>query len=187
MASAAQDQRLSIEFIGVFSGRPDPVMLVSDSAQAQAILDSLAVRVASNTTCAMTDLVALSYNGVRLSVTDPVLGNLTVTVRDGCVSNGAIDLDRNLERLAVSTAFRYDDLDAPGGPKPSTYLGCLVPASLHPDIAPCATASVRQEQAVPAPGRIRPSLFTTAPRSATLDGKRTGPQASGLSWSILLP
>ena len=181
--SDAEDSRVRIGFPGIFSGRPDPMVQVTDSAQAQRLLDTLAVRLASNSTCVLTDLTTLGYNGVRLDIDDPVLGKKTVTVREGCLSAQVQDADRNLERLAVGIAFLHDDLNSVGGPQPLTYLACTVPQWLHPDIAPCSTTSVKHSPVIDAGSHRVPSLSATATRSTSIDGRQVGPRKPVISWS----
>jgi hypothetical protein len=185
--SDAQAPLVHVEFPGMFSGRLDPAVLISDSAQAQSILDTLAARLASSSTCDLAPLTTLGYNGVSLSVDDPVLGKKSVTVRDGCISTGVQDANRNLERLVVSTAFRYDDLNTPGTPAPLASLACRIPDSLHPGIAPCATTSVKPAPVIDAGAHHRPSLSATTPRSTSIDGRRSGRQGACLSWSFPQP
>ena len=79
-----------------------------------------------------------------LFFTKPVLGQKSLLVREGYIyydTNKPCyrDPGSNLEKLAATIAFHYDDMVAPGGPRPMGYLACLIPDSLHPDIAPCVT------------------------------------------------
>jgi|GEM_PF-5757074 len=169
---AVQAQDVAVEFV-MYSGRPRPRAEISDAAQAGAILDSLNKRSSLVVPCSEIPPVGSTplYTGVLLNFTEPVLGQKIMAVREGYISYDISkpcyrDPESNLEKLAVDIAFRYDDMKAPEGPKPMEYLACMVPDSLHPDIAPCETSlSIRRQ----APGLFRRRI------------ERLGGEATGVS------
>jgi hypothetical protein len=190
--ACAQEQSLSIEF-SLFSGRPRPKAEVSDMGQAKAILDSLDVRSLLAVPCSEVPSTGSTplYTGVLLRFTVPILDRRILVVHDGYISYDLTkpcyrDPEGNLEKLAVNTAFRYDDLSAPGGPKPMEYLACMVPDSLHPEIAACATGLWK-----PSLQRLRhpsnPGNGGRAEAAITLDGRRARTWRSGFYWSLPAP
>lgn len=156
---------------------------ITDSTFAQAILDTLAVRMTLERNCIPYPMKALDYNGARIQINDPTnLGKLTVEARGGCLSNRAADPGQNLERLAVLTAFRFDDLNAPGGPKPFGYLACGFPDTLLPKGVTCASTEAQRRD----PGATRAGRSTLSgsdlPQTA-VDGRLRCCGNTGLFWS----
>ena len=130
----------------LFSGRPRPKALIADSGVAKAILDSLAVRIAQTVPCSEIPAMPSTplYTATLLLFSVPVAQRLTLIVRNGFIYYDTSkpcyrDPGSNLEKAAVAAAFQYEDLSAPGGPKPMDYLSCMVPDSLHAGSQPCVT------------------------------------------------
>ena len=182
--SLAQDTRLRIEFPGFFSGRPDPLVAVGDSARAQAILDSLAVRLERDgSACVLPELEALTYNGVRLRIDEAAMGKRSYDLRGGCLTGGRVDAARNLEKMAVAAAFFEDDRVALGGPKPFTYLACGFPDSLRPASVPCATTRARSR--APIQAIARPSMGRTNGACVRADGETV--ESKRGRWLVVFP
>lgn len=176
---AQTSQTLHVEF-NLFAGRPRPKAQIADSAQARAILDSLAVRIAQSVPCSeIPDMPSTpEYTAALLQFSIPVAQRRTLIVRDGYIHYDMNlpcyrDPGSNLEKLAVATAFQYPDLNAVGGPKPMAYLSCMVPDSLHAESEPCATGlrpPYRREKL--SVDRNHASLFLFS-----LDGRMRAPQS----------
>lgn len=143
---AQTNQVLHVEF-NLFAGRPRPKAEITDAGESKAILDSLSARTAVAVPCSEIPPMPSTplYTGTLLQFSVPIVQRTTLVVRNGYIYYD-IDLPcyrdpgSNLEKLAVATAFQYQDMNAPGGPKSMDYLSCMVPDSLHANSEPCATA-----------------------------------------------
>lgn len=143
----AQEPAADIQFF-LFSGRKRPEAKVVDPAQIGALQAGLAVCLARPVACAEIppQPSTPAYTGLLLGFSPPVPGaDGLLIVRDGyayldqdhpCYA----DSGRKLESLAAGIAFGLDDVNALGGPKPMTYLACMVPPELHPEAAPCSAS-----------------------------------------------
>lgn len=162
-AAAPSGQELSIELI-LFSGRPRPKVVISDSSVLGDFLDSLSAR--KQFQVPWNDIPKMnptpSYIGVLLTFSTSVPGFAkAMVVRDGYILYDSDDLSyrdpgRNLERMAVSLAFTQEDRNAPGGPRPMEYLACMVPNEMHPDVHPCTTSNSAKKIQPPSQNRRLP-------------------------------
>ncbi len=189
--AGAQEQLANVEFI-LFSGRPRPRAVVKD-VHASTILDSIEARLRLVVPCSEIPPVPSTplYTGVLLNFSTPVLGQKHLVVREGYISYDTTkpcyrDPGSNLEKLAATIAFHYDDIAAPGGPKPMGHLACAVPDSLHPDIAPCVTGLYASSKRQFRSWR-RPTAASPMEWAVTLDGRRTGIWRSGFYGSFPIP
>ncbi len=185
-ATYGQTAAPTVEFI-LFSGRDRPKAVLAQENHAQAALDSLQARASATFPCAeLPDMGSTPlYNGVLVSLPEPVLQRKTMVVQKGFIhyDDGKPcyrDADSRLEALLVSLAFEYEDINAPQGPRSMEYLACMVPDTLHPNIAPCGTSRLAPRRRAP-----RRFEFSQAPwdfarfahghaRSFSLTGRRLG-------------
>jgi hypothetical protein len=143
----AEDRTANIELC-LFSGRKRPQAIVTDSGQIAALQTALSARLSLPVPCAEVppQPSTPAYTGLLLAFTPAYPAPSSwFMVRNGFIHSETNqpcyrDSGQNLERLAAETAFRLEDENAPGGAKPMDYLACMVPDSLHPGAAPCATA-----------------------------------------------
>lgn len=147
-AAVADDTRVQIQFPGIFSGRRDPRVAISDRGVAQLLLDTLGNR-SRTARCQLDSLIAGTFNGVRLILETPFQGSTSIEVRRGCLSTGRSDPRRMLESLAVRWAQSYSDLDAPGGPEPLRNLAPLLEDPL--ESAPVAGEPIDTLRELPLP------------------------------------
>ena len=173
----AQERVADVQFI-MFSGRMPPLARIQDSSQVSGLQAAVRKTMAHRVPCGQVPVQPStpSYTGVSL-VFSPKLADLELerVIRDGYLlslqdsTSCFADSGRVLERMAVSLAFGREDLHALGGAKPMTYLACSVPAELHPDVAPCATA-IRSPGPYPPPSRFREGV-DAAGRAVTVPAR----------------
>jgi hypothetical protein len=141
----AEDRTADIQFC-LFSGRKRPEAIVTDSGQVAALRTALSARFSFPVPCSEVppQPSTPSYTGSLLAFTPPDPDAAPwFMVRNGYVHSETgkpcyRDSGQVLERLAAETAFRLEDVSS--APRPMDYLACFVPDSLHPGVAPCATA-----------------------------------------------
>jgi hypothetical protein len=177
VGQAQTTQAVFVEF-SMFSGRPRPRAEIQDAAEAQTILDSLSARMAAPVPCSEVPALPSTplYTAAILQFAVPIVDRKTFVIHDGYIHyNSSLpcyrDPGSNLEKLAVSTAFQYPDVNAPGGLKPMEYLSCAVPDSLHAEAVPCATAlrpPMRGIRGARAKAYGFPDLFTVDGRLRSL-------------------
>jgi hypothetical protein len=175
-AHAADSLTISLN---VFSGRPRPRAVLSDSALAHPVAAALEARLAHPMPYSMLPPLPSNpgYTGMLLRRNAAGTQSPIYLVRDGWISTKETepcyrDSGQILEKLGVSAAFTQDDLDAPGGPKPMSYLACMVPDSLHPN-APCASSGLRPLPRAPAsadPALLPLPRFDAAGRKRAFPG-----------------
>lgn len=131
--------------LSLFSGRLPPRAKLENPSQTDPVIAALqaGLRDAMPYSALPPMPSTLGYSGVRiLPIIEGVRGK-TYYARQGWIYTSSAepcyrDSGRNVEKAVVAAAFREDDLDYPGGPKPMVYLACMVPDSLHPE-SPCLT------------------------------------------------
>ncbi len=135
--------------LNVFSGRPRPRAILSESALVNPIAQALQARLIDPMPYSMIPPMPSTPGYTGMFLRNGPAGSQTPNylVRAGWISTKETepcyrDSGNVLERLGVSAAFTQDDLDAPGGPRPMTYLACMVPDSLHPELT-CASTGLR--------------------------------------------
>lgn len=165
----------SIE-IPMFSGRPPPMAIITDSLDLNALDSSLSRVQTRIVSCALFPPRPSVPEYNRVIFTSSLSQSSVApiyTISGGYMSTGGqcyADSGRQLERLALEIAFHYDDTAVywDGGPKPMGYLACYIPDSLRPVSAPCSTSPL-----APAPRQFR------YPRSLPRSG---GVDAAGRAW-----
>jgi len=135
--------------LNVFSGRPRPRAILSESSLVNPLTAALEARLIDPMPYSMVPPMPSTpgYTGMLLRRNPAGSQTPTYLVRAGWISTKETepcyrDSGNVLERMGISAAFTQDDLDAPGGPRPMTYLACMVPDSLHPNLT-CASTALR--------------------------------------------
>lgn len=155
----AQERTVAIE-IRMFSGRPAPRAVVTDSLDINVLEASLLQARSNAVSCTWLPSVPSTpdYSGlvISFSASQPA-SEPTYNIRAGYLKYGGqcyVDSGQHLERLALDIAFRYDDSAVfwSGGPKPMGYLACAIPDNLRPASAPCSTSvRIRGPRLFPGP------------------------------------
>jgi hypothetical protein len=174
-ASHAAVDSLTIS-LNLFSGRPRPRAILSESSLANPVAAALESRLSNPMPYSMLPTMPSTpgYTGMLLRRNPAGSQTPTYVVRAGWISTKETepcyrDSGNVLELLGVSAAFTQDDLDAPGGPKPMVYLACMVPDSLHPNVT-CASTGLRP----PSPrASFADPAFLPLPRFDAAGRKRT--------------
>lgn len=182
----AEDWTADIQFF-LFSGRKRPEAVVTDTVQLAKLQAALSARLSDPVPCSEvpTQPSTPAYTGLLLAFTPAFpVSSPWFAVRNGYILSEVgkpcyRDSAQSLERLAAETAFRLEDVSTPTAKRPMDYLACMVPNELHPDAAPCSTATgIRSASRKALPGRW--GEVDAAGRRLGREGRQEGPVAGTL-------